>query len=161
MLSAGIGYERHNRCAPNRNPPTSQTDCRRTSHFHRARPSAHRCGHALCAQTGSLTCVSGDGDEHYCRAKTENHIQLVRQLSNRGCHPQFTYGVVETNNDSDSSAAASIIGAIIVRAIVFGAIAANAASQDRDDRAAPQRANGWHESRRAYWFKSIDWAKDL
>ncbi|MGC2766730.1 MAG: hypothetical protein WB607_14585 [Candidatus Acidiferrum sp.] len=44
----------------------------------------------LRAQTGSLTCVSNDGDDHYCRAKTQNHLQLVPQLSSPGCRPNYS-----------------------------------------------------------------------
>src|SRR5271170_4522890 len=74
------------------------------------------------AQTGGLTCSSDDGDYHYCRADTQNQVQLVRQISgsrcqqgyswgfdprgiwvDRGCRAQFSYGHANTQNNNNNT----------------------------------------------------------
>jgi hypothetical protein len=97
------------------------------------------------AQTGGLTCSSDDGDYHYCRADTQNQVQLVRQISgsrceqgyswgfdprgiwvDRGCRAQFSYGRVvnthtssgDNNNNTGAAIAGGILGALILGAAV-------------------------------------------
>ncbi|WP_433975026.1 DUF3011 domain-containing protein [Tunturiibacter lichenicola] len=109
------------------------------------------------AQTGGLTCSSDDGDYHYCRADTQNQVQLVRQISgsrceqgyswgfdprgiwvDRGCRAQFSYGPVANthtssgNNNSNTGAviAGGILGALILGSAVA---AANNNSNNNDD----------------------------
>src|SRR5271170_3099706 len=74
------------------------------------------------AQTGGLTCSSDDGDYHYCRADTQNQVQLVRQISgsrcqqgyswgfdprgiwvDRCCRAQFSYGHANTQNNNNNT----------------------------------------------------------
>ena len=93
----------------------------------------------LNAQEGRLTCASNDGRYRYCRADTQNRVQLVRQISNsrcsqgyswgfdyrgiwvnRGCRAEFVYGRRGGGGGSNTGAAvaAGILGAIIVGAAV-------------------------------------------
>jgi Protein of unknown function (DUF3011) len=110
------------------------------------------------AQTGGLTCSSDDGDYHYCRADTQNQVQLVRQISgsrceqgyswgfdprgiwvDRGCRAQFSYGRVNThtssgnnNNNSGAAIAGGILGALILGAAVAAANNNNNDDSPRD-----------------------------
>src|SRR5271154_112811 len=90
----------------------------------------------LTAQDGRLTCASNDGRYRYCRADTQNRVQLVRQISNsrcdpgyswgfdyrgiwvdRGCRAEFAYGRRNNGgNNTGAAVAAGILGAIIVGA---------------------------------------------
>lgn len=107
----------------------------------------------LMAQTGSLTCASDDGAYHYCRANTQNTVQLVQQLPgprcqqnyswgfdyrgiwvDRGCRAQFSFGQAERSSGAGTALAAGILGAI-----VLGAVAAGSNSSDRDDHQSGQR----------------------
>lgn len=124
------------------------------------------------AQTGTLTCSSDDGAYRYCRANTQNRVQLVRELPgprcrqgyswgfdyrgiwvDRGCRAQFTYGIDNSsNNNSGAAVAGAIIGAIIV-----GAIASNSNDDDHNDRAARQR----DAYRDGYRLGQQDWDNNL
>jgi hypothetical protein len=107
----------------------------------------------LLAQTGSLTCSSEDGSYHYCRANTQNSVQLTRQLPgprcqqnyswgfdyrgiwvDRGCSAQFSFGQAQRNDDVGTAVAVGILGAI-----VLGAVAAGSSSDDHHDQQATQR----------------------
>jgi Protein of unknown function (DUF3011) len=111
------------------------------------------------AQTGGLTCSSDDGDYHYCRADTQNQVQLVRQISgsrceqgyswgfdprgiwvDRGCRAQFSYGRVvnthtssgDNNNNTGAAIAGGILGALILGAAVAAANNNDDSSHDND-----------------------------
>ena len=43
-------------------------------------------------QTGGLTCSSNDGDYHYCRADTQNKVELVKKLSGARCEQDYSWG---------------------------------------------------------------------
>ena len=124
-------------------------------------------------QNGSLTCSSDDGGYRYCRADTQNNVQLTRQISgsactqgfswgydyrglwvDRGCRAQFTYGNSHNSSDNTSAAiAAGILGAIVIGSIV--------ASQNDDG-----NHNGDYGSRRdayrdGYRRGQQDWDNDF
>jgi hypothetical protein len=127
----------------------------------------------LNAQEGSLTCASNDGRYRYCRADTQNRVQLVRQMSNsrcsqgyswgfdyrgiwvdRGCRAEFVYGRRGGGGGSNTGAAvaAGILGAIIV-----GAAVASSKDDDKDDRSQHRRdayQDGYRQGQR-------DWDDDL
>jgi hypothetical protein len=111
------------------------------------------------AQTGGLTCSSDDGDYHYCRADTQNQVQLVRQISgsrceqgyswgfdprgiwvDRGCRAQFSYGRVvnthtssgDNNNNTGAAIAGGILGALILGAAVAAANNNDDSNHDND-----------------------------
>lgn len=98
------------------------------------------------AQGPLLTCSSNDGAYHYCRADTQNRVQLTRQISgspcqqgyswgydyrgiwvDRGCRAQFEYGFGNgnSNNGGDGSNTSAAIAAGILGAIVVGSIIAS------------------------------------
>ena len=102
------------------------------------------------AQTGSLTCSSDDGDYHYCRADTQNQVELVRKLPgarceqgrswgfdprgiwvDRGCRARFTYGRSHDSN-SDGDQTSAVIAGGILGAMILGAAAASASSSHDD-----------------------------
>lgn len=103
------------------------------------------------AQTGGLTCSSSDGEYHYCRADTENQVELVRQISgarceqgyswgfdprgiwvDRGCRARFQYGRPHDRGGGDDASAAIAGG--ILGAMILGAAAASAdSSHNRGD----------------------------
>ncbi len=102
------------------------------------------------AQNGGLTCSSDDGDYHYCRADTQNQVQLVRKLSgarceqgeswgfdprgiwvDRGCRARFTYGRSHDAKSDDDHTSAAIAGGIL-GALILGAAVASASSSQRD-----------------------------
>jgi len=85
----------------------------------------------LNAQEGSLTCASNDGRYHYCRADTQNRVQLVRQISNsrcsqgyswgfdyrgiwvdRGCRAEFVYGRRGNNGGGGSNTGAAVAAGV-------------------------------------------------
>ena len=107
----------------------------------------------LMAQTGSISCASSDGSYHYCRADTQNTVQLTRQLPgprcqegyswgydfrgiwvDRGCSAQFSFGQTARGSGVGTAVAAGILGAI-----VLGAIASSSSSGDRNDASARPR----------------------
>jgi Protein of unknown function (DUF3011) len=102
------------------------------------------------AQTGGLTCSSDDGGYRYCRADTQNYVQLTRQISgsrcqqgyswgydprgiwvDRGCRAQFTYG--RGRSDSGSNTGAAIAGGILGALILGAAVAASKSDNDDGD----------------------------
>src|SRR3984957_11585896 len=125
----------------------------------------------LNAQEGGLTCASNDGRYRYCRADTQNRVQLVRQISNsrcsqgyswgfdyrgiwvdRGCRAEFVYGRrVSGGGGSNTGAAvaAGILGAIIVGAAV--ASAKDDSNNDREQRRRDAYEDGYRHGQR-------DWA---
>src|ERR1700678_2460313 len=103
----------------------------------------------LNAQEGSLTCASNDGRYHYCRADTQNRVQLVRQLSSsrcdqgyswgfdyrgiwvdRGCRAEFVYG--KRSNGGGNAGAAVAAG--ILGGLILGAAVASSKDDSSDDR---------------------------
>jgi hypothetical protein len=99
------------------------------------------------AQNGGLTCSSEDGEYHYCRADTQNQVELVRKLSSarceqgkswgfdprgiwvdRGCRARFSYGRSNDGN-SDSDHTTAVIAGGILGAMIMGAAIASANSQ--------------------------------
>src|ERR1700723_4265779 len=94
----------------------------------------------ISAQEGRLTCASNNGRYRYCRADTQNRVQLTRQLSgsrcnqgyswgfdyrgiwvDRGCRAEFVYGRRVSGGgggNTGAAVAAGILGAIIVGAAV-------------------------------------------
>src|SRR5579862_1724923 len=103
----------------------------------------------ISAQEGRLTCNSNNGRYRYCRADTQNRVQLVRQLSgsrcnqgyswgfdyrgiwvDRGCRAQFEFGRRNSGGNTGAAVAAGVIGAIIV-----GAAVASSNSDSGDNRA--------------------------
>jgi len=115
------------------------------------------------AQTGGLTCSSNDGDYHYCRADTQNQVQLVRQISgsrceqgyswgfdprgiwvDRGCRAQFSYGRAHAHNDDNSGAV--IVGGILGALILGAAVAA--ASNNNNSHGDSERVNYYNDGYR-------------
>ena len=113
------------------------------------------------AQSNSLTCSSNDGAYHYCRANTQNQVQLTLQLSgspcqqgfswgydyrgiwvDRGCRAQFQYG---NNNSGGSDNTGAAIAAGILGAIVIGSIVASQNSSNNDD------GSYYDQQRQSYW----------
>jgi len=99
---------------------------------------------AVHAQERRLTCESTKGDYQYCRADTNNNVQLEKRLSfsdcvynsswgydnrgiwvDRGCRAEFVYG------RSGGSGAAVAAGAIIGGAILAGVLASRGGSNDK------------------------------
>lgn len=112
------------------------------------------------AQTGGLTCSSDDGNYRYCRADTQNSVELVRQISgspcrqgyswgydprgiwvDRGCRAQFNYGHPRSGNNDGTGAA---IAGGILGALILGA-AIGAAKSDGGD---SERANYYNDGYR-------------
>ena len=102
------------------------------------------------AQTGGLTCSSDDGEYQYCRADTQNHVELVRQISgarceqgyswgfdfrgiwvDRGCRAQFNYGLPRERDRSGNNTGAIIAGGIL-GALIAGAVTSSQASEGGD-----------------------------
>ena len=125
----------------------------------------------LNAQEGGLTCASNDGRYRYCRADTQNRVQLVRQISNsrcsqgyswgfdyrgiwvdRGCRAEFVYGRRVSGGgggNTGAAVAAGILGAIIVGA----AVASSKDDKNNDDR--EQRRRDAYED--GYRHGQRDW----
>src|ERR1700721_1794298 len=110
----------------------------------------------ISAQEGRLTCASNNGRYRYCRADTQNRVQLTRQLSgsrcnqgyswgfdyrgiwvDRGCRAEFVYGRRNSGGNTGAAVAAGVIGAIIVGAAV--------ASSKSD------KGDNWAQLRREYY----------
>jgi hypothetical protein len=125
----------------------------------------------LNAQEGRLTCASNDGRYRYCRADTQNRVQLVRQISgsrcsqgyswgfdyrgiwvDRGCRAEFVYG--RGNNGGSNTGAAVAAG--ILGAIIVGAAIASSKDDSGDDRSQHRRdayQDGYRQGQR-------DWDDD-
>ncbi|WP_183810940.1 DUF3011 domain-containing protein [Tunturibacter empetritectus] len=114
------------------------------------------------AQTGGLTCSSDDGGYRYCRADTQNQVQLTRQISgsrcdlgyswgydprgiwvDRGCRAQFVYGRGRSRGEDNAGAAIAggILGALILGAAV-------AAAKDNDNGGDRERTNYYNDGYR-------------
>lgn len=119
------------------------------------------------AQTRRLTCVSDRGRYQYCRADTQNRVELAKTISfspcaqgyswgfdyrgiwvDRGCAAEFIYGR-ESKGGRDGAVAAGILGAVLL-----GAVIGAAASQDKSDR------NGGDYYRDGYRCGQRDWDGD-
>ena len=133
------------------------------------------------AQSPLLTCSSNDGGYHYCRADTQNRVQLTRQISgspcqqgyswgydyrgiwvDRGCRAQFEYGF-GNNNGNNGNGGSSNNGAIaagILGAIVIGSIIASQNSDNDDSNYSydQQRRNAYRDG---YRSGQRDWDDDL
>jgi hypothetical protein len=127
----------------------------------------------LNAQEGQLTCASYDGRYRYCRADTQNRVQLVRQISNsrcsqsyswgfdyrgiwvdRGCRAEFVYGKRNNGgNNTGAAVAAGILGAIIVGAAV--ASANDDSNNDRTQRRRDAYQDGYRQGQRD-WDDNVD-----
>jgi len=116
------------------------------------------------AQTGGLTCSSDDGGYRYCRADTQNQVQLTRQISgsrcqlgyswgydprgiwvDRGCRAQFTYG--RGRSDGGSNTGAVIAGGIL-GALILGAAVASSKSDNDDNGGDHDRVNYYNDGYR-------------
>jgi Protein of unknown function (DUF3011) len=126
----------------------------------------------LDAQEGRLTCSSNDGRYRYCRADTQNRVQLIRQISgsrcdqgyswgfdyrgiwvDRGCRAEFVYGRrSDGGSNTGAAVAAGILGAIIV-----GAAVASSNEDNNDDRA-DRRRDAYQDG---YRQGQHDWDDDL
>jgi len=134
------------------------------------------------AQSPLLTCSSNDGSYHYCKANTQNRVQLTRQISgspcqqgyswgydyrgiwvDRGCRAQFEYGFGNNNSnnggDNNNTGAAVAVG--ILGAIVIGSIIASQNNNDNDD-----NNYNYDQQRRDYYRDGYrsgqrDWDDDL
>ena len=104
------------------------------------------------AQDGRLTCSSNDGRYKYCRADTQNRVQLVRQISgsrcdqgyswgfdyrgiwvDRGCRAEFMYG--KRNNGGGGGGSGAAVAAGILGGLILGAAVASSKDDSSDDRA--------------------------
>ncbi|HEY0703659.1 MAG TPA: DUF3011 domain-containing protein [Candidatus Acidoferrales bacterium] len=128
----------------------------------------------LNAQEGSLTCASNNGRYRYCRADTQNRVQLVRQNSgsrctqgyswgydyrgiwvDRGCRAEFVYG--RRGNGGGGSNTGAAVAAGILGAIIVGA-AVSSAKSDKDDDRAERRREAYDDG---YRRGQRDWDDDL
>ncbi|MBB5331475.1 DUF3011 domain-containing protein [Tunturiibacter gelidoferens] len=110
-----------------------------------------------------MTCSSDDGGCRYCRADTQNYVQLTRQISgsrcqqgyswgydprgiwvDRGCRAQFVYG--RGRSDSGSNTSAAIAGGILGALILGAAVAAS--KSDNDDGGDHERVNYYNDGYR-------------
>ena len=132
------------------------------------------------AQSPLLTCSSNDGAYHYCRADTQNRVQLTHQISgspcqqgyswgydyrgiwvDRGCRAQFEYGFGNNNSDNGGSnntnaaIAAGILGAIVVGSIIASQNSDNGDSNYTYDQ---QRRNAYRDG---YRSGQRDWDDDF
>ena len=115
------------------------------------------------AQTGGLTCSSNDGGYQYCRADTQNRVELVRQISgsrcdqgyswgfdfrgiwvDRGCRAQFNYGRAREQDRGGNTAGALIAGGIL-GALIAGAVVSSQNSDAGGDR---ERTNYYNDGYR-------------
>ena len=113
------------------------------------------------AQTGGLTCSSDDGGYRYCRADTQNRVELTRQISgsrcdqgyswgfdfrgiwvDRGCRAQFSYGRAQ---DRDGNTTGAVIAGGILGALIAGAVASSQNSDGGGDR---ERTNYYNDGYR-------------
>ncbi len=118
----------------------------------------------LNAQEGRLNCASNNGRYRYCRADTQNRVQLVRQNSSarcsqgyswgydyrgiwvdRGCRAEFVYGRGGGGggNNTGAAVAAGILGAIIV-----GAAVASSKDDSKDDDRSERRRDAYQDGYR-------------
>ncbi|HEY4879685.1 MAG TPA: DUF3011 domain-containing protein [Candidatus Acidoferrales bacterium] len=124
----------------------------------------------ISAQEGRLTCASNNGRYRYCRADTQNRVQLTRQLSgsrcnqgyswgfdyrgiwvDRGCRAEFVYGKRNNGGNTGAAVAAGILGGLIL-----GAAVASSKDDNSDDRA--QRRNDAYQD--GYRQGQRDWDDD-
>jgi hypothetical protein len=127
----------------------------------------------LNAQEGRLTCASNNGRYRYCRADTQNRVQLVRQMSgsrcnqgyswgfdyrgiwvDRGCRAEFVYG--KRNNGGGNTGAAVAAG--ILGGLILGAAVASSKDDSSDDRAENRRnayQDGYRQGQRD-WDDGLD-----
>jgi DUF3011 family protein len=126
----------------------------------------------LNAQEGRLTCASNNGRYRYCRADTQNRVQLVRQTSgarcsqgyswgydyrgiwvDRGCRAEFVYGKRGGGGGNTGAAvAAGILGGLIVGAAIAGS------KSDKDDDRAERRRETYDDG---YRRGQRDWDDDM
>ena len=126
----------------------------------------------LNAQEGGLTCASNGGRYRYCRADTQNRVQLVRQISNsrcsqgyswgfdyrgiwvdRGCRAEFVYGRRVSGGGGGSNTGAAVAAGILGAIIVGAAVASSKDDKNNDDR--EQRRRDAYED--GYRHGQRDW----
>lgn len=102
----------------------------------------------------TVTCSSSDMHYHYCRAETDNHVRLRKQISgapciqgrswgydrhgiwvDRGCRAEFEYG-----NDGSSGKTAAIVGGVAAAGILAAVLTSRAHHDDYKDMNSTERS---------------------